>query len=323
MAAHADLCVIMVTYGDRAELCIRALRALWNGTDTPGAVVLVLNGVTASSESELVAQVGPHLRLVRTAANRGSAGGYADGLRGACAGGWRRFWLLDDDNAPDPDALVRLLGHRRRLGGADALVAVAAARVDRATTPRGGRFRPSRSSFLNFNAVDVPSRLRRGGVPEDGCVTVPYGPYGGLLLDRATVERIGLPDERLFAYEDDVEYTWRITAAGGSVVVAHDSRVRDLEGSWFDRPSGNGLVRSLLADSDWRSYAGARNRVHFERHHYARSRALYAVNRGVYLALLRAAARRHGRHDRYALIRAAVRDGEAGRFATTGPACAR
>jgi GT2 family glycosyltransferase len=151
-----------------------------------------------------------------------------------------------------------------------------------------------------------------------GLTLIPFGPYGGLFFHRSLLEVIGYPDTRMFVYSDDTEYTQRITRSGGSLFFVGSSVIHDIDTSWsLAAKGGNGLTRLLFADSDMRTYYATRNRVFFERYHWRASRALYYVNRTIYLTVLRATALMFRRRDRLRLLTRAVSEGEAADFGGT------
>ena len=59
--------------------------------------------------------------------------------------------------------------------------------------------------------------------------TVPVAPYGGLFFHKKLIDIIGYPMEDLFLYQDDFEYTYRITKNGGKIYLILNSTVKDLE----------------------------------------------------------------------------------------------
>ena len=115
--AHDEVSAVIVTYGDRSELCRQAVRgALDCGV---GRVVIVDNGSTESAHDALAAIAvarGNEVELDLVGRNLGSAGGFGRGIEMAL----RRVectevWLLDDDTVPDPTALDELLVWRTSL----------------------------------------------------------------------------------------------------------------------------------------------------------------------------------------------------------------
>ncbi|WP_204327509.1 hypothetical protein, partial [Stenotrophomonas maltophilia] len=60
----------------------------------------------------------------------------------------------------------------------------------------------------------------------------PIAPYGGLLIPRCLLDKIGLPLEDMFLYIDDIEFSYRITSGGGNIFIVPDSKILDIDQSW-------------------------------------------------------------------------------------------
>jgi len=188
---------------------------------------------------------------------------------------------------------------------------------------------PPRSSFSGFHLFDAGRQLRKAArqvrlllmrrIPKVSVgkifrerVLIPFCPYGGLFFHRDVLDRIGYPDERLFLYSDDNEFTWRFTRKGGRLFLIPGSNVEDLENAWRTMRNERDPFFSthLLSPDDFRVYYRVRNQVHFEHQEWINNRAVYAVNKWSYLTLMWLWSRMLKKHERFALILRAVRDGE-------------
>jgi hypothetical protein len=137
---------------------------------------------------------------------------------------------------------------------------------------------------------------------------VAIAPYGGLLLPRALIARVGFPDPRFVLYADDTEYSDRIVRHGGKLFVVGDAVIDDLLPSWLEGP---GLLRAWLDEPDSaRAYYGARNEAWFDWHRLAKNRWHYGLHRAIYFSVWWFLSRREPRRTRFALLREAVRAGE-------------
>jgi GT2 family glycosyltransferase len=309
---------VTVTYGDRFGL-LQAVAERLLADARIARWVIVANGVTPSLARKIEA-IGDRVISRGFSSNVGSAPAYALGIKAAieCNADW--VWLLDDDNLPAPDALEQLLAAHESLSQRDTLascIAVCGYR-DHIHGPqlRDGPRAPS--SFLGFHLRTLVRRLLRRGASQPGrpsqALAVALAPYGGLLLPRALITRVGLPDPRFVLYADDTEYTDRIVRSGGKLYVVSDAVIDDLLPSWQDRSS---LLRAWLDEPDSaRVYYGARNEAWFDCHRLAKNRWLYRVHRAIYFAAWWLLSRREPRRTRFALLREAVRAGEA---ETLGP----
>jgi hypothetical protein len=234
-----------------------------------------MNGVERRSDHLLrtYAQVRAGVRLVDSEVNTGSAGGFAIGISTALELRADLIWLLDDDNFAQPDALAVLIDNFERLSAHETGLPPTLCSVrkvmdeDRwilAGMPANLVF-PPRGSSMNFDVRQYFTRRRWLKRSEGGsCAAlteIPFAPYGGLLLHRATIEIIGLPQQSLFLYQDDTEYTTRIELAGGKIYLVRDSRIEDRDPKWTSQGTGRGPAVLITSGNELRTYYYVRNRT--------------------------------------------------------------
>lgn len=323
-------CVVTVTYGDRFHLLQEVIGAAFEAG--AGAVVVVDNGAAAASRAGIdrVQQAwGGRLEVVRLAGNLGSAGGFKAGLEQARRRTECEFvWLLDDDNAPRPDALLRLW-HAYGVLGSDPDNALLSLRRNQKelvlAVTCGAPVGIAPNAFLGFHLKHVPAKLwrrvARTGPGEERVrfplVSVGYAPYGGFFFHRSWLDRVGLPDERLYLYGDDHEFSLRFVRGGGRIYLCAASEVVDLETSWHHKRVASRPWVSPGAE-ERRMYYGLRNRVQLEKA-FTTSRIAYWVNACAYLGFLLVVGllrdRRPGHLVRRArLLLQALRDGRSDRL---------
>ena len=91
--------------------------------------------------------------------------------------------------------------------------------------------------------------------------------------------------EEFFLYQDDFEYTYRITKKGGKIYLLLDSIVEDLERSW-------GAVERMTIFHDYnegpktRVYYTVRNRVYFDLKYRVTNKFVYLLNMALFKTLL-------------------------------------
>jgi GT2 family glycosyltransferase len=323
-ASAADVCVGIVTYGSRAALCCEVVTAVL--AEGVSRVIIVDNGSSQCSRqllASLAADKPDRVELVRSERNRGSAGGFALALASFLDDGRSsHIWLLDDDNRPVAGALNALLQVQFASRGEVALLSYRGDRQQQrrvvALARPADEVYPARSSFLHVNVRNTGHRLRRArcaAPPRTEPVSVPYGPYGGLLISRDLVERSGLPREDLVLYEDDTDFTLRVRRSGAGLLLVPQSRIEDIDTSWsMVEQAGSGLTRMLTSPESARVYYSTRNRVYFESRYWRSRRWLYLLNKSIVLGILTVLAVRYGRMKRLAAIFGAIRDGERGRL---------
>lgn len=322
-AASKDVVVVTVTYGDRQALLRQVLDSL--PAQGVARVVVVDNGAQWPVSEMLRASYGDFVDVVTMGRNAGSAGGFKAGIARAMELHAEFIWLLDDDNRPADGCLAALLlayAQERQTTSADRLAVLAFRPEHQADVAAGvpeRRINARPDSFCGFHVLDIPykfwRRMRwgrpRGLVPAR--VRLDVAPYSGLLLGREVVDAIGLPDERFVLYADDTEYTWRITARGGRIVLVTAACIEDLESSWNIKARfGNSFAGWLHGSGEFRAWYGMRNQSWFDTHCRCRNRLACWFNRQLYMGLLGLAAWQSGTRARYALLQRAVAAGRVG-----------
>ncbi len=315
--------VVTVTYGDRLPFLQQLIASALSFAEISD--VVVVSNAAQAPLNELVDRWPGRVRLIELQQNTGSANGYAVALAAALEGDADNIWMMDDDNAPTAAAVSilhqELEGLSARLGPERVAVlgyrATQQADVEHGVPTR--YIRQPRSSYFGFHVAQLPFKIwrrlpwgERPG-PRRKSISLPFAPYGGMLAHRSLYERIGLPLKELVLYVDDTEYTRRITAGGGSLLLFTDAVIDELEQSWNTKQRTRNIYESfLLGESDFRAYYSARNQAWFDKNIWAESPWLHRLNRAVFLTLLRLVARLHKRQKRLALIEQAIHDGEHG-----------
>lgn len=318
--------VVTLTYGDRMHLLEPVLDELECLQDII-KVVVVCNGITSEAMKLLKSRAAgsDKIELLDMAFNSGSAKGFKDGMVEVQKHSVDYIWLLDDDNLPTPNAFEVLKEQYTKL----------------APRYRGKPFcllsyRPDRpkyrhavlqgdpkavigpdNSFLGFH---WKQKLRKalGHAPDEqasdcdvrmGQVLV--APYGGMFFCKELLGEIGYPREEFFLYGDDHDFSYRITQAGGAIILVLDSVIRDLETSFHlvKSPSRKRISsRFFKTDSRNAIYYSARNSIVFEQNFVDRPME-YGVNKYIYLWTLGLAMLLRFRHLwKFSIILKAVKD---------------
>jgi GT2 family glycosyltransferase len=215
--------------GLRPDVAVKLVAVVlnWNGgEDTPRAVaslegietICVDNGSTDGSDAEVERRF-PGVELIRLGENRGFAGGSNAGIERALARGADWVLLLNNDAVAER-------------GFAEALERAAAARPDAGILACKVLFEDGRTVMYagaSFNAWLGYSGRRAGfGGPDRSheLRDVERADGAAMALSRALLERVGLLDERLFAYVEDVDLSLRARGHGFAVVFVPDAVVR-------------------------------------------------------------------------------------------------
>jgi rhamnopyranosyl-N-acetylglucosaminyl-diphospho-decaprenol beta-1,3/1,4-galactofuranosyltransferase len=174
---------------------------LKNQTKKLDEIIVVFQGTSQSIHDWLTAQTG--ITLVRQG-NLGTAGGFTSAIKLAIEKGHQWTWLFDDDAVPELNAFEELAKCKHfdsQKTGYLASVVV----------------RPDRSVYMS--PVAVEHNLWYGTVLEDGCVPVMAATWIGCLISMQSIRDFGLPMEAYFMYDEDSEYTARVSRSRQSFCV--------------------------------------------------------------------------------------------------------
>jgi GT2 family glycosyltransferase len=291
---------IVLSWNGREDTkeCLNALGKV----TAPLQVICVDNG-SSDGSVEAVRQLYAWVHLIENGRNLGFSGGCNAGIRWALDHGAEWVVLINNDAVVAPDAIDGFAEAAEVHPGAGVL----AGKVYLADRPdriwfAGQRFR----AWLGY------SGRHRGEGRRDAprySQTTPTDRATGALMavSRATIDGVGLLDEDLFAYVEDVDWSLRARAAGFEVVFVPRAR------AWH-------RVGASTAATAHSSYYGTRNMVVVcERHRPLRA-PLSWLRRVVILTTSAAYALR--RPNRRAALRAVLegyRDARAGRLGPREP----
>lgn len=208
------VCVVIASWNGR-QLLPECLAALAAQTFRGFEVIVVDNGSTDGSAAWLAAHA-PTVRVICNAANRGFAAANNQGIAASDA---PLVATLNNDAVPEPAWLDRLVEAADRLDWAGMFASQISLRDS------GGR--------LDSTGIEVD----RAGIawnrdwkkPGPDRSTEPieiFGPSAAAALyRRAMLDQIGLFDEDLFAYYEDVDLAWRARRAGWRCAYVPQARV--------------------------------------------------------------------------------------------------
>jgi GT2 family glycosyltransferase len=259
--------VAVVLNWNGGEDALRALASL-GGIET----ICVDNGSTDGSDAEIERRF-PQVELTRTGANLGFSGGNNIGIRRALERGADWVLLMNNDAVAEP-------------GLPDALERAAAARPDAGLLACKVLFEDGETVMYagaSFRAWLGYSGRREGyGKPDRFHDLRDVGRADGaaMAVSRVAAERVGLLDEGLFAYVEDVDWSLRMRAAGFAIVFVPDAVVRH-----------KGSASTGGSSSTTGLYYSARNTIVVAERARALPPGLRALRRGVVVAthLLQAA----------------------------------
>ncbi len=256
---HGRIAAVIVTR-NRPQLLQRCLHRVLGQTRPPDLLVVVDNA--SDEETPALFARGaladdPRVAYLRLDENTGGAGGFHAGMARALDLGADWIWCMDDDAWPDDTALSELLRSGQRT---DAIYGTAA------LADQGDGDLLIWPVAVVEDGHRVRTRVRRTDLP-DAPVAVENVPFLGLLIHRALIGRIGLPDKGLFLSGDDAEYCARARSMGADVFLVPRSVLRH-------PPVARACLHlarrrlCVLRLAPWRRYYDTRNRLIIARRYF-------------------------------------------------------
>lgn len=177
------------------------------------------NGASERSRADL-SELAATATMLESPANLGYNGGNNAAIRRALADGADLVWLLNNDATVTPDvlpSLVDLMASDPRTGLVSPLICE---EENQAAYQFAGAVKDFRFSLATATTDPDVGRDWQAQFPDRFLI---WGT--SMLIRRTLVERIGLLDDRLFAYHEDIDYSLRSLQAGFSNRVDFASRI--------------------------------------------------------------------------------------------------
>lgn len=218
MPESSKVTVVVLTWNSMRFLegCFGALA----GARTRGLELRVLavdNGSKDGTPAALRERY-PWVEVIETGENLGFAGGNNVGMRMALEGGAEWIYLLNHDADVTPDFLVEALALARARPEAGAVQSLLLLADEPELINSAG-------NSIHFSGIGFCDRFREpaGAVHEPQEIT--YASGAAVLYRAAALREVGLFDETLFLYHEDLDLGWRLRLAGWTAVLAPASVV--------------------------------------------------------------------------------------------------
>lgn|SRR5215472_1542340 len=207
-----NVCCIIVNWNGWKDT-LQCLESLQRCTYASLTVLIVDNGSTNDSVA-MIREAHPDVVVLENGSNLGFAGGNNVGIRYALAHGADYVWLLNNDTAPDPEALTSLVAKaatNKRIGAVASICYYADNQS--AVEAWGGAHV---NLWVGFGRNSTRPR------PDDW-----FHSLNGtsMLISREALEDVGLLDEIFFLYWEDTEFCLRLRKNEWKIAAAPDSRV--------------------------------------------------------------------------------------------------
>lgn len=211
-----ELCAVVVTY-NRRQLLKRCLQSILDQTRPPDQI-LVVNNASTDGTTEMLAFEFPQVQILELAENVGGAGGFYEGIKWAYLQGFDWIVVMDDDGYPATHCVEQLL----ECSDPSLLV--------RGPLVLDNGNHASLAFRLYPKNCTIKTREEAEEFAEEGLIRDYINPFNGLLMNKAVVEKIGLPEKEMFLWGDEYEYFLRMRQRGidlATVVNAHFYHPRD------------------------------------------------------------------------------------------------
>lgn len=218
------VCAVIVTY-NRLEVFKKSLMGMVEQTYQPAVVVAVNNNSSDGTKEYLEAfENHPIVRPMHLKENIGYPGGIEQGMiYGRTLGDFDYYLIMDDDTYHESDTLGKLVENLER----------------------------SEFGIMGLNGMNIKLGTKRAIVSSDPVTECDYVLIDGALVTKEVVEKVGMPNEKLFLMAEDWEYCLRIRKHGFKVGSLNNTSVDRL----YLGGQGGGYSRSTL----WRGYYQSRN----------------------------------------------------------------
>jgi len=322
------VCGVIVTYGDRFHLLSQVIDAFLK--EGIGKIVIIDNGSSANTQAG-IKKYSSELLIHRFEENKGTAIAFKTGIIKALETGCEFIWLMDDDTVPETGSLNTLNIFWNDLSKIEKEknTALCSYRKDRPNFAKAiasndpDEILPPKNNFAGFHIKTLFAKIyerlnadkKWTSEPVNSSALISAASYGGLFFHKDLIEKVGLPDESYFLYVDDFDFTYAITKAGGEIWVVTNSRIHDLESSFY-LPEKKKILYHSAFDSpkDSSSYYALRNTIYFSKKYLCKTKTVYFVNKVLFLCFITIIGILRGKMHRLKIIMAAINDGEKGRL---------
>ena len=252
---HDDRRVVAVVVTHRRRELLTASLDVVCGQTRPVDHLVVVDNADEPEVRELVESQPVPATYIGSKHNLGGAGGFALGMLHALATGADLVWCADDDGRPEgPEVLATLLGCMDRHGLAEVSPVVCDLNEpDRLAFPlrRGLVWRRWRSELF----ADGESAENAGDL-----LTGIASLFNGALFTADCLDRVGVPDLRLFIRGDEVEVHRRLVRSGVPFGTCLNTAYLHPQGSDEFKPILGGRMHTQYPDDPVKRHFTYRNR---------------------------------------------------------------
>ena len=252
MLRNSDAVAAVIVTHNRVDLLRHSLTVVAQQTRPVDWIIVVDNGADQAVEQLLSEVAGERGVYLPSRTNLGGAGGFAYGFLHALALGADAIWCADDDGRPEDERVLATLMDCATTRGLDEVSPVVCNldQPEKLAFPlrRGVQWRRLREELID------PDN------PGDDFLPGIASLFNGALISASAMERIGVPDYRLFIRGDEVEYHRRLQRSGLAFGTCLRAAYLHPDGSEEFKPILGGRMHTQYPDHEGKRFFTYRNR---------------------------------------------------------------
>ena len=203
---EAKVAIVIVNWNGKENTfeCLESVRSI----DYPCVEVIVVDNGSTDNSADAIRERFPEVVLLRAEKNLGTAGGRNIGARYALKSGADFVFFLDNDAIVDSQVIVNFL----KAGDVIKRNGIFGPKIYYFSEPRKIWYAGTQwknPGFIHLGMGDTEDGQRFNSIEETayvcGCA---------MFVDRAVLEKIGIFDERFFAYFEETDFCYRAKASG-------------------------------------------------------------------------------------------------------------
>lgn len=252
LSTQDSIAAVIVTH-HRVEQLAHSLKIVAGQEPRPLKHIIVVDNGNEQAVKDLVEEVcGERGVYLPSQHNLGGGGGFAYGFLHALALGVDAVWCADDDGHPEDTHVLATLQECAQRHGLEEISPVVCnlEHPEDLAFPlrRGLEWRRTRAELID------PKH------PEDDLLPGIASLFNGALISASAMERIGVPDYRLFIRGDEVEYHRRLVRSGLPFGTCLRTAYLHPDGSAEFRPILGGRMHTQYPDNEAKRFFTYRNR---------------------------------------------------------------
>ena len=279
------VCAVVVTF-NRKNFLLECLESLCTQTEPPDAILIVDNASIDGTAKELkkrryikkeppenqnnvwetgteiLSSTGKIIQFyyLRLPENTGGSGGFFYGMKKAYELGYQWIWTMDDDVIVDKKALEILKKYFYE-PEVLALSTIVLTKERKIFVIHRGFFNLEKL----FPNLQIPVPIEKY---KDEKIPIEFSSFLGLMIKRDAISKVGLPNPDFFIYNDDVDYSLRLSRKGKILLIFHSIIIDQNAKEEIPLLSKKILffkVKRIPIVNFWRTYYHLRNKIYIGR----------------------------------------------------------